>query len=272
MAWMAYMSQGVKEEVVWGDLFPQRPISSNCYNSFSQDQLFSVYLLEDEKTHTLKQNLLVATVGEEIEVLSKLIIDDETMCSRWENIQELKGWEFIKQVHLPCTDIIIADPYILSDENLFEQNLYELIMKLCSHLKDNKVNIVIFSMSEYNKGAYRPDISKISSCIKNKVKTICRAKPNVTFIVRSKKVEHDRMIVTNYNAYVSGDSFNYFDSSYNLITTGRNFQSHSLAGRRNLEMVKQLIRDLQSVTNEIKALNNPDLIQGDKKSLFLNLC
>ena len=130
MAWMTYMSQGIKEDVVWGDLFPQRPLSSNCYNTFNHDQLFAAYLLDDDKSHTLKQNLLVGAVGEETEVLSKLIIDEETLYSRWENIQDFKGWDFIKKVHLPCTDIIIADPYILSDENLFERNLYELILQL----------------------------------------------------------------------------------------------------------------------------------------------
>lgn len=271
MAWMAYMSQGVKEDVVWGDLFPQRPVNSNCYNYFTQEQLFSVYLLDDAKSHTIKQNLLVAAVGEEIDVLSKLIIDEEDMYSRWENLRTHKGWGFIEKVHMPCTDIVIADPYILSDSDLFEYNLYDFIPRLCSHLKDSKVNIIIFSLPEYKNGV-RPDLLKIAATIKSKVKAICRAKPNVTFIVSRGKEEHDRMIVTNYNAYVSGDSWNYFDSNYDVISKGRNLHIHSLAKNDNKQRVIEFISDLQIVINDLKSRNNPDLIQGDKKSLFLNLC
>lgn len=270
LMWMTNMTQGIKEDFIWGDMFPERPLKSNCYNSFSHDQLFSVYLLDDEKSNTLKQNLLIAGVGEEVDTLSKLIIDEEDMYSKWENLRNHTGWEFIEKVHMPCTDIVIADPYILSDADLFEYNLYDFIPRLCSHLKDSKVNIVIFSLPEYN--GLKPDLNKIATTIKNKVKAICRAKPNVTFIVSRGKEEHDRMIVTNYNAYVSGDTWNYFNSNYEVISKGRNLHIHSLAKKDNQQRVREFIKDLQGVINDLLLRNNPDLIQGDKKSLFLNLC
>lgn len=48
LEWLTTLSAGMKGKVVWNVKFPDRPLKTNCYNSFSKDQLCSIYLLDDE--------------------------------------------------------------------------------------------------------------------------------------------------------------------------------------------------------------------------------
>ena len=43
LAWLTTLSAGMNGKVAWNVNFPNRPLKTNCYNSFSQDQLCSIY-------------------------------------------------------------------------------------------------------------------------------------------------------------------------------------------------------------------------------------
>lgn len=270
LMWLTKMSQGIKGDVEWGVNFPPRPLKSNMCNDFSLPDLSAIYLLDDEKCKMVKQTgcLLVEELGNEIDALSQLIIGDDNPYTRVINPRKLDNWSNIEQLFSPCTDIIIADPYLMSDQDLYENNLYELVTKLALKAKC-KLNYIFLSEKEYriNGVTISPDWDLIKTNIKRKVERITGYKPNVTFILKQ-RIEHDRTIFTNYKQYVSGDTFNYFNSRWEVITRGRYLNVYSIASRDCWEGCCSFISDMQAVIMELERIN-PDQIIGDKKSCYL---
>jgi len=221
--------------------------------------LTAIYCIDN-----VQQNLglIVAHLGEELDAISSLLFDGNQFTI--DVFDDISKWSDLKTYSSPCTDMVIADPYVFSQQELYKSNIYPFLQELCSKT-DGRVNIVFFTRKEEQ----QPDWDKIyteirSNCVKSKQSP----KPNVTFVIASKDVlaEHDRTFFTNYKVFVSGDTINYFDASSNRITTGRWLHIHSGASRRNERIAKKYIDDMQNIVNEIKRKNNPALIIKDKKS------
>lgn len=275
--WLTQMTSGVstsnQENVKWGSLFPSRPLNISAFNS---DQLTSVYCLSRDsdsklETYIKKGNLLIACEGKEIEALSSLYF--ESLQYTKNIFHKISSWKELENYISPCTDIIIADQYILSSPDLYQNNIYSLIRALCSKAKNSHVNIVIFTLkSNYNKQnqiEFEPDWDTIYTKIRK-----CAEKYssfNVTFVTASKQTleEHDRTIFTNYKYISSGDSFNYFDSNDKKITNGRNLHVHSHAEIDNEADARKFIDDMQAIIDTILRKNNQSLIKKDKICNFL---
>ena len=275
--WMTSLTHGFKGEVKYlTDLFPERPLKSNMHNSFSRDQLSAVYMIDDERIDVIKNIgcFLIAKIGEEIDILSHLIIkDSDYSFDKKINIADLTCWGDFCDHTSPCSDIIIVDQYILSDSNIYTHNIYELIKHFSRHAKDAEVNIVIITLEKtYNKlnhSYITPNWINIQSQIKEAVKDSSGVDPNVTFILPPKnKNEHDRTIFTNYRRIYSGDSFNYFKEGNKLRTKGREVHLCSFADRDNIALGFKLVEDIQTMINSTNQRNS-DLIIGDKKSNYL---
>lgn len=272
MVWITTMTQGAKGKTSYNDniVFPPRPLKSNTHKTFSIEQLSAIYLINDERIG-LMMNLgviMYAGVGCEVETLSTLFKDSDYGFFKELPIKKIHGWDdiFDRQA-LPTTDIIIQDRYILSDETLYEPNLYSLIGKLCQKVQNASVNIIIFSLHSYN--SYTPDCGAIRSKIKSIVKRITSQEPKVTFILqRDMRKQHDRIIFTNYQYISSGDSFNYFDSHGHIITGGDSLKIQSVAHRDNFSNAMDFIHKLQSIINKLK-VKNSDCILFDKSSCYL---
>lgn len=264
-SWILRLTEGVGNTTkirFLSESFPPRPLKDDCYNSFEEKELSSVYLLNDEKCDLVKKKgcILISDKGGEINTLTKLFfrqndylfekkvaIDDENF----------KGWIYFRNLMLPLSDIIMVDNYIFEDEYLYDFNLYPLVKLLVTEVKV-KLNIVFVS-----KPSPKVEWSEIKEHLKNEIKQITGFFPNITFIQSSE--EHDRTILTNYHRIISGDSFNYFDSKGRKITKGREIYFLSLANRENYQLANRLSNDLQTLVDKLKTLNSSYII-GDRVS------
>lgn len=260
--------------------YPIRPLKVTCANEFDRQSLMSVFLLADEKAVTIKerQEIMISQCGTEVDLLNRLYFEDCQYEDR-DLVKNINQWSQFEQYVLPSTDIILIDQYILSDDSIYKYNVYPLLKILASPTPDKKINIVVITKKEHfnpqTKHTFVPDWNGISAQIKLNLKKK-HAVINVTFVLLpswmkdQKTEEHDRTILTNYRRYYSGDSFNYVSSTGKIISAGREWEVSSLARKKNHNLAIQLLEDIQYRIDEMKKLNNPDLIIGDKESCFLS--
>lgn len=261
------------DKVYYAIEYPVRPLKTNLYQGMNFDQLSSVYLLADEKIDSIKECgfMLCGGVGQEIEVLKELILDDDYQFNKRIDIREMKDWKLLSRYASPCTDIVFVDQYLYSSPEIVEYNAEKLLLDLCKWANNCKVNIVIFTQpSYYNKftqQTFSPDWEKNKSSLKKKLERKIGKEPNITFVLSSDLGEHDRTLFTNYKSYESGDTLNYFDSK-GFISKGRYLNVHSNIDNDIYEQNKKFIIDMQNLINNLLR-SNKDLIVGDKKSCFL---
>ena len=264
-SWIRTMTDGLKSSICFSDsLFPDRPIKGNSYNSFQTDHLSALYLIDDSESDKIIKRgcILLSSVGNEVETLSKLFFNDYQFTENIE-VKKLKNWDFIKTYAMPLTDIIVVDQFCLSSPEINDFNIIQLLKNLSSNVRNTVINIVIFTAKE----SYHSPEAK--EHIKRELKKSIGCPPNVTIVLASKNNlnEHDRNIFTNYQAIDSGDTFNYFNSRYDLITKGRNLHIKSKANSDIEKSALLLIHDMQDL---ICTLNNDSLFIGDRKSNYLS--
>lgn len=279
-AWLTKMTEGIEcSQDYENPEFPQRPLKSNTYKSFDKEQLSSVYLLNDVRMQMLIDggNLLWAKVGDEVSVLSKLIVaEDGCGFDQPINARQLKNWNELDKYLTPNTDIILVDRYVTYDENLFDRNICSLLSTICGKRQApaGPVNIVIFTQyADSGKGLPldSPQWAKLYKKIKEAVSKQSEKKieTNVTFVLRRNLSEHDRTIITNYQIIESGPTFNYFGKNGDNVTNGRHLNIQSVARKSYRDRAEETLVDLQKIIDNVNRLNNPDLIKFDKKSNFL---
>lgn len=272
--WITTMTSGFKGNVHWNETHPNRPLKSNSHTTFNKDQLSSIYLLDDAKITLLHNSgiLLYGVVGQELSILSSLIVDADYKFVKQLQIKKLSNWSDIRSYTSPCSDIILVDKYIFIDDNLYTFNVYSLVKELCYYAKNAKINIVIFTLpSIYDRNTklkFTPNWEGIRQGIKKLIKATIGIEPNVTFVLSSNLDEHDRSIFTNYKSIESGDSFNYFDSKGNVISKGRHIEVFSLADNEYYENYMQFVADMQNNVIDVKKINKNNII-GDKVCNYL---
>ncbi|MEQ3665672.1 hypothetical protein [Olleya sp.] len=275
MQWITTLSQGVNPDTVikFDYKEPKRPLKSTTSNEFCDNKLSSVYLLEDIETTKFKDSgcVLVGEVGEEIEILKKLFINqNDYLFEKKLRISGVgfKTWQDLEDYSLPLTDIIIVDPYITSDASLFPSNL-EMLLKSIALKSNSKINVVIYTNKDQC-----ISYEQISPVIRKAIKQVTGVGPKFTLVTyrdqrgQDTRAEHDRTVLMNYHRIYSGDTFNYFDSTGKVITKGRELSFSSLANFDNFNLSRELIRDLQKNIDFFRANNTG--IEGDKISNFLN--
>ena len=277
MDWLTQMTTGIGNDnsnpIKWGCKFPEGSLD---ISSFDAEKLSSIYCLSkerDSKLETLarKGNLIIALEGQEIDALSSLYFDDFQFTEHI--FYEISSWADLEKYTSPCTDIIIADPYLFSSPELYQQNVYSLIRVLTKRIKNSKVNIVIFTLKSNHDRLTNTDFEPDWNTIYSKIRK-CAEKYstfNVTFVTASKETldEHDRTIFTNYKYFASGDTYNYFNSKGEKITSGRNLHAHSRVSKVNAKNSTIFLNDMQQIIDKIKKRNNDALIKKDRKSNFL---
>lgn len=279
MEWIRILADNCKGEIKWGQpLLPPRPLRSNLYKQFARHEyLSSVYLVNDEKADAIhnKGILQLCPLGKEIEILSNLVLTEDGQLNHTLEPSKMKGWHDLDKYQSPLTDIILIDQYIFSNPEVVEFNLRSLLKQLCSVAHDAKINIVIFTLPDSyikeTKVKYTPDFDKIRSEIKKDIDNLkTNVTVNVTFVLSHDLEEHDRTLFTNMKFYDSGDSYNYFNSRNQVITTGRYLHIHSMASRNDYNIGMRFVQDMQKLLDKIQKLHNPDLIKGDKESNYIN--
>ena len=259
MAWFAKYGQGVGGSIDFSnnenDLFPPRPIKSNFYNSCANDSLTAVYLLEDEHICDIissKSCILIGKIGEEIKVLSSLIMENTETPS----IQIVSWNDYLPQ--LPLTDIIISDNHYFKSREVYEKNDNELIRVLSDIPNNSPVNVIIVTKEdEIDAGI---DLEEEKNKIKEIVKKASGSiKSSVTIVTTYKT--HDRSLITNYYRINHGSSFHLKSSGLkaNVLTE---VKSHGK--RHNEEITQYLLGTYQDI------VSSPVRCIGDEKSKFLD--
>ncbi|WP_405570199.1 hypothetical protein [Winogradskyella sp. Asnod2-B02-A] len=252
----------------------------------------NVYLLRTVTKKVKQANkVLIGEVGEEIEVLKKLFLN-QTQVSIQENIRiggaQFKSWDDIEIYNRPFSSIVIVDRYMFKGSTvggnlgLFEFNLKKILGALFKNQTQRpsltfiyQINPFVDKLSEkYDEG---PDLQSLKQKIKSAVKSINKycPEPNINFIpVPKGKIgdEHDRHIITNYLRIKSGDTLIYFNKNQEIITTSNEFDIYSLAQKQYRDSTQNLVTKLNEITNEvIQNFENRCLLSNpDKKENIIN--
>lgn len=260
---------------------PVRPFNADSFNmGFDKEDYSAVFLLESESTTILEElgNYLVGSIGNELGTLKKLVIGDEDELYSQTLIPIEKffssgKWEGLNNSILPCSDIIIADSYLLSNAKLYNTNLIALLRKVTKQVVYSTVNIVIFCLLEKDKNGdlIYPDYEYVRELIKSKLRE-SDIDAVVTFITSYSKEdfkEHDRTFCTNYIYCTSGPGFTIYDSRGKLTTRGRTFHIHSCA--KHYQLMLDFIKDMQSLISDIEQGTRKGMINRDNYAESCNL-
>ena len=266
--WMKGMTAGsISPKPKWDSDFPDSEAQLTI-NNITIDKLCAVYLLDDNEPQDLANALLISFLGKEIETLSKLfVIADTQEYDSDQSASEIGNWNNLSNYVTQCSDILITDRYILSRDVLLQRNLFRIVNALVQHTRGIKINIVI--AVEKNQIGLNINVADVIDKIKENVEEIVGQEPYVTIMECSQPngepLFHDRLILTNYRAIESGDSFNYFRNDGKINTGGNGLSIKSVAKNFNYIHSRVINTFVKKMSKEI-----PYAIKyGDKKSNFL---
>lgn len=266
--WIVGLTSGaIAQKPKWDSEFPD-PNDELKLDNITVDKLCAVYLLDDTEPQPLANAMLVGYYGHELDTLSQLYVRTDIQEYEYEPAPyQIVSWRSISAYTAPCTDILISDRYILSKKSLLERNLYQIINAIVKKTRNLAVNIVLFV--ESNSIGFDVNLETVSDTIKQNVEDIVGEEPNVTFVLCTQRpgrqLFHDRLILTNYRAITSGDSFNYFDERGNVRTGGFGITISSLAKRCNYVQEKVIKTYCDHLKNDASLA----VFHGDRKSNFL---
>lgn len=259
MAWFSSYGQGVNGKPEFAnkpeEVYPIRPLKSNFYNSGDKGALSSVYLLDDSHICNIIKNkacLLIGGVGDELNVVSSLIMDDTEILT-----EKIPSWrQYLPS--LPLTDIVISDNHYFKSKEVYESNNNELLRYLCGIPQNSPVNVVIIT----KKGEVdrRIDLDEEIKNIKKIVRNSSGSSKSTATILTTYK-SHDRALITNYYRVKHGCSFHLKDNGLkgDVLTE---IKSHGIL--TNEMISKQL---LTGIFQEIAS--QPAECFGDRESNFL---
>ena len=233
--------------------------------------------------NNIKQLGLLSQKTFEVETLQKLFINGKNIPSKTYYIRNEEGRSLMKEGYcgLPCTDIIISDPYVFSkkDECPYEKNIYALIDLLCK--TRNNVNIVFYTEYFQDLPSKVPPMFKdIKEYLNNKYQAkVTFIKPDIRILKKLDPLirdeQHDRYIITNYRMITSGNSFTYYDANGIYSSKGIWASVNSLCDKDNYSIFLNILRDIQRVIDKCSYRDRSGTdsrlsIYGDMESNLLN--
>lgn len=240
------------------DVFPARPIKTNFLNACGPDAYRSLYFLcmEDHIVKTIqeKQCILICNVGEEYEIIEKLVaLEDKEILTK-----SILSWDSYCP-KLPLTDIVLCDDHYFKNKEVYDKNTNEILTSLTQTPK-NQINIVIIT----KEGEIDPAFDLELECknIKEQIAKnsgLSKGKCNVTVVTTFKA--HSRHLITNYYRIIQ-------TSCFHLVDNG-------LKGDVNTDIAPCLKQNANEVTDDLLAffqsiVSSPVRCFGDKLSNFLN--
>lgn len=232
-------------------------------DGFSKEDFSSVFLLDDTKVDDLKSkgNLLVGKKGEELDLLERLIVDEDnnfiTSLPPKEYFVGSRDWSPLNPYVRPCTDIIIRDAFLLFNDRLhpYSKNLYSLLLKLTEGISDTTICIVIVCMKQNtDANHYEPDWAKVRSNIKKLLKDQRNIEAKITYIVADlkKEIGHDRTIFTNYIHYMPNDCIgNFYGLNGDYSSESDQFDLRCIATEKLYKEAFGFIQKIQGLIYEI---------------------
>lgn len=272
-SWLRTMATGRGGSIEWSQNGIPRPMAED---SISKEALTSIHLVDDSRVSEVasKGFFLIAPVGQEVQIIRQLFLEDEPYPTIQMRISDLKDWKVFSKEVAPCSDVIVVDRYVFGQSDiLYERNIYQLLSELLCNAHNIAINIVFFTLYTYKttSGYTNVPFKTIQRQLKERLTKQIGVEPNVTFVKIKSKDKHDRTIFTNYKTFVSGDSYKYFgelSEEEKLTTRGDWLHISSLAHKNNQTNYDKFLQDLQKIIdNASKGIGS---INGDKKSNFLS--
>ena len=160
----------------------------------------------------------------------------------------LKSWDELEKYLTKFTDVVIVDNYIFSSDELIPSNFEKILIEL-SKATPVKFNLTIYTFEG------RRESRLNGKMLMRKLNSIVEANNincNIQLALAFNKVkEHDRGIFTNYLRIKSGDSFNYFNSKGEVITSGTDIDFHSMTDPNLRAAAKNVLHDLNNKLNSM---------------------
>jgi hypothetical protein len=258
------------------EVYPERPVKSNLHSRIIHKPR-AIMLLENEELSPCKEvgACVVGGVGEEVDTLNTFYLgndgdgyDRKFIVGDTDPDAKLTCWDDLHQYTLPFYDLIISDRYILKcDEHTFRNN-FAKFLEVMHKGRAVKTNIVL--LTQLQDQMYGWTYEKIRGIVSEVTREATGKAANFTLVWSRDPdiIKHDRNIFTNYQWLFSGNSLIYFGANNSVLANGCTLVVSSLASKNNRKCAEGLLEDMQEGIE--KALkNNPDMIQGDKKSNFL---
>lgn len=256
MMWLSGLTQGITTNLpVWVPKVDTSSIKSNFATNLLPEEKRDVYLLENkEVVDKIKEKgaILIGSVGEEIPVLTSLILENTERPAI-----KIESWDTYIP-HLPVTDIIICDNHYFKDKFVYNANEHDLLKALCHLPTQSPVHCVIIT----KKGEIDRELKLEEEIIKLKklIKEATQSKKSSITIMLTYRT-HDRNAVTNYFRLKCGSCYHLKNNNIKSDVTAE-IKTH--ANLTNEQISLHLISQYQEIISD----NNNDII-GDKKSNFL---
>jgi hypothetical protein len=225
-----------------------------------------IYLLDDDQIQKFKleNSYLVGEVGEEIETLTKLIINSDYQFHKQLEIGSKITFEnFIDLLSLPFSTIFVIDRYLFKGPaiggnlGLLECNFDKFIRNIFINKESPSTLVFIYQINTlvsrtnpiYDEG---PDPEALTKRFRAFAMRKC-PRPTVIFIgVQSGVIddEHDRYIISDYLNIKSGDSFIFFSSTGKKKTASSTVDYYSLANREYRRTKNVLLAKIKGMAKE----------------------
>lgn len=255
---------------------------------------YKICVLDSAIDHRIDtENVLVGGVGDELSVMKKLLCgSDYDLHKLYDLRRDFKGWEVLKEDGhaLPTKKIVIFDRYLFAnswnaetkqkvddfDDATNFVNFFPLVGTLTNGCL-GKVDIEVFTLA---KDSQLDQLSTYQKLLQRYLGQNPNLNVSSTFILipnnEGKKDEektthisapHDRVIITQYRMFRSGDSWHYFSTEKKLITKGKALDVDSLAKAESLEYAKSVLKHLKNVRKQVERLKDE---RGEVKWIIHN--
>lgn len=256
MMWLSQLTQGLTTKLpVWLQKIDSLSLKSNFVTSLLPEEKRDVYLIDNEDVIAKikeKGAILIGTVGEEISILSSLILENTER-----QAISIPSWkDYIPP--MPVTDIIICDNHYFKDSFVYNNNEHELLKALCHLPSSSPVHCVIISKKgEVDRELeLQEEFVKIKKLIKEATQS---TKSSLTIMLTYRT--HDRNAITNYYRLKCGSCYHLKNNNIKPDVTTE-IKTHANLSNEQISLC--LIDEYQKIISD----NNNDII-GDKKSNFL---
>lgn len=253
------------------DIFNDRPVSTVKNTN-------GIYLLESIEAKLLNSYMyLMANVGDEINTLQKLIINEyDSSLHEQRTISEadFNSWDKVIKYIRPFNSMVIVDRYMFSGSaagnlGMFEYNLKKFLAHSFEKIQGQPRLVFIFQIKANRaQPEMGPDsgemISKIVKAVKTKNKHCKRPEVALVYVSNTFSDEHDRSIITNYFRIKSGDTFVYFNSTNTIITNSSDLDFYSLGNLQYRDAANNLKHKLSKLIDEVVS-RNPERVVSNFK-------
>lgn len=247
------------------DIIPRHPVRIKDFGPSGEGEFDAVYLLnkESQSEEVIKHNcILIGSVGDELKVLKKI----GRLGKSYEMfLKSIGSWQdYCEEAcqDFPLTDIVLVDPYYLSDIDVYLNNDNGIIRVLARSVHGYPVSVVIVT----NKNHIDKDIS-LDDVVKEIRKLLIEEtkgdKCYVSIVAHPKIYECN--LVTNYFCINSGQGFNILQAG---ISDGSCVRLKSNANGYNFTFVNYFINRLKKKIKSIEEGKSTGFITGDKVSNY----